>query len=253
MESRSLKPYLTVIVLMVLACLALAFGVDVTLTDQPGVRMSLPDQLGPWHGHMLLFCHTRDCQKEWDGDKIEDPEHCPDCGGDLMTMSLPEYEQLPKDTRFVKMRYDRTNHPSIFVSIVLSGSDQNTSLHRPQRCLVGQGFTIVGTHVLKVPIEGQPPLTVMLLDNVKNYRAPDGRTYDFWSYYAYWFVGRDRETPYHVERMFWQAWDRIFRNTAHRWAYVAVSGHTEKGSDAYRKDLQTLIAQLEPQLVLYKR
>ena len=43
MEKSIFKPFLTVVILMILASLALAFTVDVELIDKPGVVMDLPD------------------------------------------------------------------------------------------------------------------------------------------------------------------------------------------------------------------
>lgn len=42
MERSLLKPFLTVVILMTLSVIALAFTVDVTLDFIPGVKMELP-------------------------------------------------------------------------------------------------------------------------------------------------------------------------------------------------------------------
>jgi hypothetical protein len=42
------------------------------------------------------------------------------------------------------------------------------------------------------------------------------------SIFLYWFVGKDRVTPYHWQRIYWTAKDRVLHNTNHRWAYILI-------------------------------
>ena len=67
-------------------------------------------------------------------------------------------------------------------------------------------------------------------------------------YYAYWFVGKDRETPFHLERMFWMAWDRIIHNVAHRWAYIAVAGDRSLSNDDHVEQVRGFIHDIYPYL-----
>ena len=80
--------------------------------------------------------------------------------------------------------------------------------------------------------------------NIKN-RAGEVAYY---SYYAYWFAGKDRDTPSHYMRMFWLAWDRVFRSKAHKWAYIAVSGERDDGSLEYEDTVKEFVAMLYPAL-----
>jgi hypothetical protein len=43
------------------------------------------------------------------------------------------------------------------------------------------------------------------------------------SLFAHWWVGRDRETPWHLQRLFWMSFDRVFHNVAHHWAYFSLA------------------------------
>jgi len=70
-------------------------------------------------------------------------------------------------------------------------------------------------------------------------------------YYAYWFVGKDRETPHHLERMFWMAYDRIVRNVAHRWAYLSVAGIRDVvGGRLYIEEIKDFVRDFYPQISL---
>ncbi|MDK2963650.1 MAG: hypothetical protein PWQ29_1044 [Verrucomicrobiota bacterium] len=250
MEIRSFKPYLILIGLMIVTALALAFTVDVKLSDQPGIRMELPPSLpGGWIGNPLRYSHNPDNPKQYLLSDLEVPDIDPETGEKLYTMSLPEYDALPHDTEFVKSIYTNAAADSVFVSIVLSGRERN-SIHRPQRCLVGQGNTIVSTKYMNIPLAGRGPLKVAVLETVRNYRGQDGERKAYRGYYAYWFVGHRRETASHYTRMFWLAWDRVVHSVAHKWAYIAVAGERGDDPEVYRREITDFVQKLYPHLLL---
>ncbi|MEN7973873.1 MAG: exosortase-associated EpsI family protein [Verrucomicrobiota bacterium] len=253
MEKSIFKPFLTVMVLMLLASLALAFTVDVTLSDTSGVVMELPDALEGWVGNELRYCHNEECysktgeQGQYYVRDLEVPSICPDCGESLYTMSWAEYGALPKDTEFVKSAYTNDAGVRVFTSIVLSGRERS-SIHRPQRCLKGQGNSIMNEHSFEVPIEGRKPLKVAVIETERLYRTKEGpQTYH--GYYAYWFVGKDRETSSHYARMFWLGWDRVVRSVSHRWSYIAVSGKREAEGREYEAEVADFIRIIYPSIV----
>jgi len=243
------RPFIVVLVLLALAVLALAFTVDVNIADQPGIRMALPARLGPWTGAELRFCHNAACLKEFTLDHLTDANKCPACGAELHTMSLAEFMQLPPDTQFLKSKYSNTDGEEIFVSLVLSGRERE-SIHRPERCLVGQGNSITKSYVLDVTLPGRSPLEVMALETSRLLEARTGKR-EVLGYYAYWFAGHGRETPRHWERMFWLAWDRIVNSVAHQWAYVALAGRRDAGSVKFQAQLKSFVGLLYPELVLH--
>jgi hypothetical protein len=253
MEKSIFKPFLTVVVLMVLASLALAFTVDVDVNVKPGIVMNLPDSLDEWVGNELRFCHNESCystnalQGQYYIRDLELPDICPDCTERLYAMSWAEYDALPKDTEFVKSAFTNEAGERVFASIVLSGRARD-SIHRPQRCLVGQGNTIRNERVIDVPLEGREPLKVAVIEAERTYETAAGpQIYN--SYYAYWFVGQDRETPSHYVRMLWLGWDRVVRSVAHRWAYIAVSGPREAEGREYEKGIIDFIQMIYPTII----
>ncbi len=247
METKSLKPYFVVIGLMAATSLLLAFSVDIKVTDEAGVRMLLPAQVGKWHGEEILYCLNSVCQKEFVEGQIKGARFCPDCGGELDRMSKAEKDILPADTGLVKKKYVSPEGRVIFVSIVLSGKERS-SIHRPQMCLVGQGHEIVRSLTVPVPLDGRKPLDVMVLDLLRRYKVAEGQSREYVSYYAYWFVGKGRETPSHVRRMVWMATDRIFHNVSHRWAYIAISGSRDPDSDDYQNEMVSFVHDLYPKI-----
>ena len=244
----NVRPFLTVIVLLALTALALVFTVDVNVADRPGIRMALPAQLGPWSGRELRFCHNVACLKDFTVDLLPQADTCPACGSELHTMSLAEYEQLPKDTEFLKSRYTNAVGDEIFVSLVLSGRERE-SIHRPERCLVGQGNNIEKNYVIEVPLAGRAPLGVMILETTRPRDTRAGKQ-ELTGYYAYWFAGQGRETPQHWERMFWLGWDRIVHSIAHRWAYIALAGRRKPSSNAFQDQVKAFTGLLHPALMM---
>ncbi|QBG47268.1 exosortase-associated EpsI family protein [Verrucomicrobia bacterium S94] len=253
MEKSLFKPFLTVVILMTVAVFALAFTVGVELDFVPGVKMELPQEVKNWHGNQLKFCHNPDaCAKDYRDasfyvSELEIPDICPKCGATLYNMARAEKEQLPEDTEFVKSAYTNAAGTRLFTSIVLSGTARD-SIHRPQRCLKGQGNTLDGEYNLEVPIEGRDPLTVRVIKTSRTFRTEEGEK-PYYSFYAYWFVGQDHETPSHYARMFWLAWDRVVRSKANRWAYIAVQGEREAEGTAYEKDLISFIQEMYPYIL----
>mgnify|MGYP000932369712 CR=1 FL=1 len=248
MEKYPVKPILVVLGLLVMTSLALAFTVDVNVSDEAGVKVELPDQVGEWKGDEMRFCQAPACQESHFLSTLTNLTTCPKCGGKLDTMTKAERDLLPKDTLVLKKRYTAPGGETLFASVVMSGSERS-SIHRPQLCLVGQGNQIVESTVVPVPIPGRSELDVMVLDMLRRWRSPDGRQGEFPSYYAYWFVGKGRETPSHLQRMVWMATDRIFHNVSHRWAYISVSGNRDE-QGAYIKGMQDFVAEMYPHMAL---
>ena len=249
MENRTLQPYIVVVCLMGLTSLALALTVDVGVSNEAGIRLELPDRIGEWEGTELRFCHNPTNRTTYLVKDLDDPDTCPDCGGPLHAMSKMEADLLPADTGMLKKQYTGPSGKLISASVVLSGKERG-SIHRPEVCQTGQGRNLVGKSVLEVPLEGRDPLQVMVLELEMKTRGPAGQSLVRGSYYAYWFVGKDRETPYHHMRMFWMAADRVLRNVSHRWAYVSVGGVRDLHSDDYREEIKTVVSRLYPHMAL---
>jgi len=245
----TLKSCGILLLVLVLTSLALQFFVDVKIVDQSGIRMTLPHTLGTWTGSGLQYCHQEDCLKSFFETELgPNINTCPSCGGPLFNMSRDEWEALPKDTQFRKSRYTRTTNDSLFVTIVLSGRDRE-SIHRPERCLVGQGLTITRRKVLPVLLPSGRTIHLMVLEHQRNMKTAEGPQVTY-GYYSYWFIGVGRETHSHWIRMFWLAWDRVVHSVAHQWAYVSIGGPRESESDEYEKSLREIVSELHAQIVL---
>ena len=149
-----------------------------------------------------------------------------DVAGGLVGQSVPvtvaEKNILPKDTEFARKQYgDVATQTSVFCSIVLSGATDQ-SIHRPEVCLIAQGWSIANQENVPIRLASGHELTVRNL-TIKRDVPYQGKSVTLTEYNMYWFVGENVTTPYHLVRIFLSSWDRIFHNRAHRWAYVTVS------------------------------
>jgi hypothetical protein len=147
--------------------------------------------------------------------------------GTTVPVSEAEHLILPKDTEFVRKDYrDFPGPDDIFCGIVLSGAAQQ-SIHRPEVCLVAQGWNITDQEDIPIRLDSGHLLTVRNL-TIKRTEMIDNKPITIVRYNMYWFVGEKVTTPYHYMRIFLSSWDRIVHNRAHRWAYVTVAAMITK-------------------------
>lgn len=172
---------------------------------ESAVQMSLPEKLGDWEF-------------------------------ETETASKKEVDILDKETRFSKaicrapipysyQSNGMRNLKRIDLSIVLSGTDINNSIHRPERCMPSQGHQIYDaksdllttTAGRSFPVRDLTSLQVVPLD-------PKGeKTAKLNCVTLYFFIGQKEITENHLRRTFIDMRDRLLRGQDQRWAYVSAS------------------------------
>lgn len=146
--------------------------------------------------------------------------------GTTAEVTEAEHYILPKDTEFARKDYrDFPALDNVFCGIVLSGAGE--SIHRPEACLVGQGWNITDEEDIPIMLESGHVMTVRNL-TIKRVQMIQNKPVTLVRYNMYWFVGEKVTTPYHYMRVFLSSWDRIVHNRAHRWAYVTVASMITK-------------------------
>jgi exosortase/archaeosortase family protein len=153
-----------------------------------------------------------------------------------------EREILPADTGFSRKTYISIADPSkqAFMSIVLSGHDR-TSIHRPEVCLVGQGWTIRGSfpHNFSYPGKsGGFPATVLRVEKEVSTRTGKVTVPQL---VAYYFVGGDVVVASHWDRLVRDAWNRVAHGRADRWAYVLIQTSALDGEPSALLRIQTIL------------
>lgn len=141
-----------------------------------------------------------------------------------------EKEQLDKNTDFRKMFYQRESPNHMFVqdtvdaTMVLSGDDMNNSIHRPERCLLAQGFKNITPTTIEVDVGAEKPLKVTRLHFLRPLTDKDGKYIgkDLPAIMYYWFVGADFITNSHYGRTLYDIKYRLVTGTNQRWAYISL-------------------------------
>lgn len=155
-------------------------------------------------------------------------------------VSASELAILPGDTEFAKKVYQDLSGDSLVAQIVLSGGEKR-SIHRPEVCLPGQGWSIQSGEVIPITLANGRTLDVMKLTVTRTVDVAPGKQRTLKSYFLYWFVGKGTSTPYHWVRLAQTNWDMVVKKLQHRWAYVIVSANVLEGFKAGAKtDQQTL-------------
>ena len=176
--------------------------------------------------------------------------------------SKRERELLPADTLIVKRTYHTPgrsveNRNIAYASLVIAGNDTR-SIHRPEVCLDGQGWTVTSSTVREVKMISGTMLRVRDLAVEREVLLADGSKLPLRAHYVYWFVGDDVTTPSNMERQMLSLRDSVLRNVNHRWAYPSVmarvtdnltpqqSGERRRGDAETVEMILSLIRSLAP-------
>jgi EpsI family protein len=162
-------------------------------TQPLGIDLELPKMVGGWYGKDL-------------------------------EVSERERTVLGPETEFARKAYRNGRGDEIQVSIVLSGQDMNTSIHRPERCLPAQGWTIANKRgaSLRLGDRGMVPLT--RLQSLRPYRDESGTTAQtLFNLSYYCFIGHTDVTGSHLDRTRIDITDRVLKGYNQRWAYLTAA------------------------------
>ncbi len=194
---------LLLIALLLILGMGCVFLVPSSARLQPaGIVLNLPAQVGSdWIGHDLEVT-----EKERVG--------------------------LAADTGFVRKLYtNRNTGDQIFVGIVLSGEDMANSIHRPERCLIAQGWAVADSQTRLVPAapSASPSVEIKRLLHSRPMKTTDGKPFFYRNVTYYWFIGSHDRTASHWERTFFDIRDRLLHGENQRWAYVTIATAVTEG------------------------
>jgi hypothetical protein len=155
-----------------------------------------------------------------------------------------EREILPADTGYARKSYVAVADPAqrVFVSVVLSGRDR-TSIHRPELCLVGQGWSIEGAtrERFAYPGRAEAGFAGTVLRVKREVVTARGRV-AVPELVAYWFVDSERVVATNGGRFWRDAWNRLAHGRPDRWAYVLVQTGAGDGESAAMMRMQAVLA-----------
>ena len=191
------------------------------MSSPAGIAMKLPVWIGSWLG--------------------EDAE-----------ITAKEIGGLARDTQFARKIYRDPQGDQIFVSIVLSGDDMASSIHRPERCLPAQGWSLQTSSRETIALDDGKSLTTTLLRSVRPILDDSGNRRLITNLNYYWFIGYNHMTPSHFDRTIWDMRERLLHGYDQRWAYITVTANVTEGlATPNRSEPETakIIEQFTQQLV----
>lgn len=158
--------------------------------------------------------------------QIEFPQYVLDYVGEDRLIPEGDRNALPPDTTIAVRDYTATDEFGVRLMGVLMGTDR-TSIHQPEFCLRGLGYTIVGSELDTISVTGPEPyeLPVMILRTEREHK---GVMYP--GFYVYWFVADGLATARHWERMWWMAKGLFATGELQRWAYVSCLALSRPGN-----------------------
>jgi len=199
---------LAILFVVLLAGMGSIFLLPRQLGFQPvGIDLNLPKMVGGWYGNDI-------------------------------TVSEKEKVVLGEDrgTQFARKAYHNGAGYEIVASVVLSGEDMSRSIHRPERCLPAQGFTIIDKSTVPMALAERGSFRVTRLQNVRSVPQENGTASSIYNVTYYWFVGHTDTTASHIVRTWLDMRDRLLYGYNQRWAYITVAGQLPPSAE---KDAKT--------------
>lgn len=179
------------------------------------------------------------------GVKLELPETVGDWTGKDMKITDLEIATLGKETEFARKSYTNNRGDELQVTIVLAGHDMNTGIHRPERCLIAQGWSLTDAPTVKIPVADRGDLGVKRLEVVKVVQTKNGEAIPVSNLNYYWFVGSTDTTASHFDRTRIDITDRLLHGYNQRWAYFTVAATITKGLKQFGRSEEETSALIE--------
>lgn len=178
-----------------------------------GVNLQLPSIMGEWYGSNA-------------------------------EVTLKERQVLGAETEFARKVYTNGRGDTIFASVVLAGSDMNTSIHRPERCLPAQGWTVAASKTMEVDLGQGHKLPVTRLYNMRQIPLSNGSSRPFYNLNYYWFAGYSDLTASHFTRTWIDIRDRLLKGYNQRWAYVTITANVTSEFEKFGSSEQQIDASI---------
>ncbi len=175
---------------------------------------------------------------------------------DFTSTNVPEpavaLGYFPKDTSYSERFYTAPNGQNIQSTAILMGTDR-TSIHRPEYCMPGQGWSIDEKQIEDIPINDNPPYQLKIARwNVSTMmHQPNGQDAKLTAIYVYWYVADNEETADHDKMLEWLTLDLFRTGALQRWAYISYFSVCPDGQqDAAYETVKRLISAQVPKFEL---
>jgi hypothetical protein len=180
--------------------------------------------------------------------KIELPESALGFGGISVPPSEAVTNTLPPDTSLAQMIYTNAAGQAVYCSVVLMGTDR-TSIHKPDYCLRGQGYTIDEARSEVTTLRVYRPFPVDL-PVVKIIAAKEtlhnGQSRQTSCVFVYWLVSGDAVTASRSRMGIEMSKHMLRTGELQRWSYIFYLAECVPGREdaAYNHIRQVINATL---------
>jgi hypothetical protein len=182
--------------------------------------------------------------------------HLPERVLDFTSTNIPEPKTvlgyLPSDTSYAERIYIAEDGFWIQSTAILMGADR-TSIHRPEFCMPGQGWSIDEKNVLDISISDHPvyPLQAACWKVSQVIQQAGGQSRKVEGIYVYWYVANNEETWDHNKMLKWLTLDLLRTGALQRWAYISYFALCQPGQeDATVDRIKSFIAAQTPEFQL---
>jgi EpsI family protein len=209
-------------------------------------------------GFGTVFLLPKQSHSQPTGVTLELPDFIQNWFGVPQAITQNEITDLGADTEFARRIYSNGLGDHVLASIVLAGADPDTSLHRPERCLPAQGWTMMDSKVITIRDPRLPngELKVTRLHSQQKFPDSKGNLHTLYNVNYYWFIGVNEITESAIRRALIDIRDRVVKGYDQRWAYVTVASNITQGVQKFGRSeaetdeiLQKFIANLFPVIV----
>lgn len=149
------------------------------------------------------------------------PESIGEYWGEELRMTDSERRNLDPEVELVRRHYRPFHGLPVTCTIVLSGADPR-SIHRPEICFPGQGWSISNTEVIPIALESGRRIEATLLELARSEILPSGHPTFRRAFNIYFYVGSDTTVATRHGQISRSLLDGLFRNMTHRWSMVGV-------------------------------
>jgi hypothetical protein len=166
------------------------------------------------------------------------PTHVPGYSARRAPILTTELTGLPPDTTFGRMYYSNAEDKfQAQITAILMGTD-HTSIHQPQYCLYGQGWTVTNTE--RVTLRMNQPysydIPAMKLTATRMVQNSNGPPQVVNCLYVYWFVSANQITSEEGSRIWSIASTLLQKGEIERWAYISYFVPCPPGEESAKFD-----------------
>ncbi|MCB1224182.1 MAG: exosortase/archaeosortase family protein [Verrucomicrobiales bacterium] len=210
----------------------------------------------------LAWCSTLNLRPQFadPGVTLDLPLRVSAYQGRPMEITTKEKELLnPEGVELARTAYLDARRREIIATIIVGGPGKRT-LHRPEVCLPGQGWSIVDSNEITIPLQDGRNVHATVLRLLRDRIDADGQRLRFRGLNIYWYVGSDGSTVADFYGHVTQGYrDAILKNLNHRWSMVSVFTPVWEGpvgrEDPFEElraldDTKAFITELAPQLMI---